>query len=234
MRYKFAIIAATGLVITGGSLSLAGQAVSPDSEVVIEEELSAPGDSSVINDTWIFFANEPNKGFNDAKTHFLAEATKSTVFEIRRAASYLKLEAARGRLAKLTGLENSIEELDDLADDVANGVVTTVDQFEAPFARAQLSLARFHQDMAGVTWRRKEYKRTGQELLAAAANLEHAAEWAGHTLDSTAQLALTHTRTDAKALIDGSHWTRARVEKTVAELQAETKRVGKELPGWPS
>jgi len=234
MRYKLAIIAATGLVLAGGIVALADDAVSPDSDIVVEEQLSSPGDSTVINDTWIFFAQEPNKGFNNAKTEFLAEASKSTVFEIRRAAAFLKLEAARGRLAQLTGLDNSIEELEDLADDVENGIVTTVDQFELPFARAQLSLARFHQDMANITWKRKEYKRTGQELLAAAANLEHAAEWAGHTLDSTAQTTLADARKDAKALIEGSGWTRAQLETTVAELRSETMRVGKELPGWPS
>ncbi len=233
MRYKFVIMVAAGLALSGAHFGRAAEKANPDSKVVIEEQLSAPGDSSVINETWMFFANEPNKGFNQAKSEFLAKATKSTVFEIRRAAAYLKLEAARGRVEKLSDLQNSIDELDDLADDVENGVVTTVDKFEEPFARAQLSLAVFHQKMAQITWRRKEYKRTGQELLAAAANLEHAAEWAGHTLDGTAQMALRDTRAEANALIAGNSWKDENVRKSMAELSNETDRVDHVLPSWP-
>lgn len=234
MRYRLAIIAAAGLTLAGTGAAWAAHVTTPDSEVVIEEQLSAPGDSSVITDTWVFFADQPNKGFNDAKSKFLAEATKSTVFEIRRAAAYLKLEAARARWANQTGLQNSIDELESLADDVENGVVTTVDRFEAPFARAQLSLAKLHQKMAGVVWRKKEYKKTGQELLAAAANLEHAAEWAQHTLDSTETTALADTRTDARMLIDGSEFSTDRVVKTMTELRLATKQVDLLIPTWPS
>jgi chromosome segregation ATPase len=233
MRHKFPIMVAVGLALLGGNSACRGQQSEQDSKVVIEEELSAPGDSSVINETWIFFADEPNKGFDQAKTHFLAEGTKSTVFEIRRAAAYLKLEAARGSTEKQTGLQTSIDELEDLADDVENGVVTTVDGFEEPFARAQLALAKFHQRMTAATWARKEYKKAGEELQAAAANLEHAAEWAGHTLDSTAQTALRDSRTAAKALIEGTGWNSAEIQKGMTELQGETEKVNHELPVWP-
>jgi hypothetical protein len=229
MRYELAIMGIVGLALLGGGNSCQTEQAESVPEVVVEEEFTDPGDSSVINETWVFFVNEPNKGFKAAKTHFVAEATQSAVFAIRRAAAYLKLESARGMPGESTMLQPSIDELEDLAEDVENGIVTTVDDFELPFARAQLTLAKFHQRLAADTWAKKQYHQTAEELLAAAANLEHAAEWAGRTLDSTAQSTLQDTRALANSLKQDRAWQAVNVQKVMTEFHEETEKVGREL-----
>jgi hypothetical protein len=92
-----------------------------------------------------------------------------------------------------------------------------------------LALARFHQQVAGNSWAKKQYPETAEELLAAAADLEYAAEWAGHELDSTAQATLRDTRDVARSLKLGSGWKRANVQKEMAEFHRETTRVSRVL-----
>jgi hypothetical protein len=229
MRYQLAIVAIGGLALFGGINSCQTKQAESAPKELMEEHFADPGDSSVFNETWKFFADEPNKGFNAAKTQFLAEATKSAVFEIRRAAAYLKLERARGTASEAMILQPSIEELEDLANDVENGIVETVDDFELPFARAQLALARFHQRMADDTWAKKQYRETAEELLAAASDLEYAAEWAGHTLDSTALATLRDTRAVAGRLKQGSGWQSENVQKEMAEFHRESEKINRLL-----
>jgi hypothetical protein len=101
--------------------------------------------------------------------------------------------------------------------------VTSVQDLRRTFARADRALAEEHFQNAVESWSKREVKATGQELNAAANDVELAMVWAGHKLNATTEAAIGEAHAVAAKLAEGAGWTREEVGKG---LDAMSKEVG--------
>jgi hypothetical protein len=122
----------------------------------VKEPPKVPGGGVLVDeDVLTVLADEPERYMQAAHESFLKKDVKATAAELRKAAAFVKLEAARAADDSKTGLVASATELEKLASDVEKGAVTSVEKLDSTFARAAHALANHHHKKAEEFWAKK-------------------------------------------------------------------------------
>jgi len=154
----------------------------------------------------LVFENEPATQFHKARESFFKKDMKASAAEIRKGATFLKMQEGRATAEGKKALMASVNELEKLAKGVENGTIKSVKELDQTFARAHHALALHHQLKAKESWVKKEAKMAGHDLKAAAIHLEHALKWSGHELKAGVVNVIKDTGLLAGKLIEGIGW----------------------------
>jgi hypothetical protein len=171
----------------------------------------------------------PEKHFKLAYEHFVRKQQKAAALEIRKAAALLKQESSRAVGAGKKALTASARQLESLANGVEKGAVTSGKELKQAFARADHALAVHYNLKAKEEQAKKETKKAGYHLKAAAADLEHGAAWAGHKIEAGGVAAVRTARLVAGKLIQGTGWVPAEVGKAIQGIGREIEKLGKKV-----
>jgi len=183
----------------------------------------------VEQEVWIALADEPQQHFRAAHEGFVKKDLKAAAAEIRKGAAFLRLEAARATGASKDALAASVKELDSLAGKVESGGVTAASDLEHAFARAEHALASEHLARAKESWAKKDLKRAGHALEAAATSLEHALGWAGRQGEAAAVGVIKDAGLVAGKLIEGTGWAVDETGKAIEAVGVEIEKLGRSL-----
>ncbi|MBL7188989.1 MAG: hypothetical protein ISS70_21895 [Phycisphaerae bacterium] len=189
----------------------------PDGYVLVEE------------DVLLQFVELPGEHFHKARESFLKKDLKGAASEIRKGEAFLRLQAARATAEGKKGLIASVAELEKLANDVEKGTVTSAKRLDRTFAKSHHALARHHYLKAMEYRTKKDTKRLGQSLRAAAVHLEHGFAWAGHELEAVSVRAIKDVGLLAGKLVEGTGWVAEEVGKAIEKIGQEVDKLGKLL-----
>ncbi|MGE5304309.1 MAG: hypothetical protein ACM3TN_13435 [Alphaproteobacteria bacterium] len=173
--------------------------------------------------------DETEKHFRNARESFLKKDARAAAAEIRKGAVLLELEAGHAKGKVKEALAASSHELQKLAQGVENGTVTSTQDLRRAFARADRALAEQHYQSAAESWSKKEIKKAGRELKAAANHVELAVAWADHRLDSTTAAVIKDARAVAAKLSEKAGWTKDEVVKGMHGVGNEIEKLGKQI-----
>ncbi len=196
------------------SVTLHGQIVRlPPAQVTIDEDILAS------------FVDEPCHHFERARDRFLAGDTKAAAHELRTAAAFLELEAARATAAGSMALEASVNDLERLAGGVETAEVRSVDVLQRAFAGAHRALAchhcikTAHECCRPATFLDKvAMARAGEDLQASVIHLKQAAQWSGEALDVETLKALDASERVSAKLINKQDTARQETFRTIRLL----------------
>ncbi len=118
--------------------------------------------------------------FYEARVDFETKKFDEASDEILTAVTFLKLEANRAKGKEQEALVASIGELEQLADRVREGKVTSVEELHDAFARAQFALAMNSWVKAREAWMQQDFETATRALKASQAHLGHAIQWKHH------------------------------------------------------
>lgn len=185
----------------------------------------------LISDVTVWFpvSEEPQRHFTDAVAAYANKDYQAASAEIRKATSYLRLEAGRSVGASKQELNNSVVELGSLANSVEKGAMQEEHAMTEAFAKANHALAVAHQTKALKAWARKNYVKAGYELKAAAHNLESAAGWVGEKVKEGMVVTVEETRAIGTKLHSGYTWTHDEVAKKLEALEHSLKELGQKI-----
>ncbi len=181
--------------------------------------------------TWYPVSEEPQRHFTDAAAAYARKDYKAAATDIRKASSYLRLEAGRATGGAKQELDGSVAQLDTLAASVEKGAVKDEQSMAKAFAKAEHALALEHRSKAAESWARKKYDQAGYELKAAAQGLESAAGWAGGEAQAGASATVADTRVLGDKLASGATWTRDEVAKGFESLGKGIDALGQKIGG---
>ena len=181
--------------------------------------------------TWYPVSEEPQRHFTDAMTAYAKKDYAGAAVDIRKATSYLRLEAGRATSEGKQALVSSITRLDSLADIVEKGALKDEHAMTTAFAEANHSLALEHRAKAAQSWMHKEYDEAGYELEAAADGLESAATWVGAEAKAGASATAAETLALGGKLASGAIWTRDAVAKGFKSLGNGINALGRKIGG---
>lgn len=179
--------------------------------------------------TWYPVSEEPQHHFTDAIAAFARKDYKAVAGDIRKATSYLRLEAGRASGEARQALENSVSQLDTLAASAEKGAIKDEQSMARVFAKADHALALAHRSKAAESWAHKAYDKAGYELKAAAHGLESAASWTAGKAKANASATVAATRALGDKLASGANWTRDEVAKGFEALGDSINALGQEI-----
>ena len=183
----------------------------------------------VEEDVLLQFVELPGEHFHKARENFLKKDLKGAASEIRKGEAFLRLQAARATAEGKKGLITSIAELEKLANDVEKGTVTSAKTLDRTFAKSHHALAKHHYLKALEYRTKKDTKRAGHSLKAAAVHLEHGFAWSGHELEAgTVKVVRTALDLGGK-LIEGTGLMTDEVVKAIDYMGEEIEKLGKLL-----
>lgn len=194
------------------------------------DEKQAPSNKVPIEeDILVMLIDEPTHHFEAARADFLSGNPIGAANEIRKGASFVKIEYARATPEGRRAIYDSTVRLAELADRIEKGEVSSVETLDAEFARTEQVLAFHHDLMARDYVARQRHRLAGQELASAAFHLEQSMKQAKHELAADETAAVTNARETGREL---SQETRAATEKTrtaIENLLAKIEAHGKRL-----
>lgn len=179
--------------------------------------------------TWYPVSEEPQRHFGVAIEAYAKKDYKAAATEIRKATSYVRLEAGRAAGDAKEALQSSVTELDKLAASVEAGAVKDEKAMDKAFSHANHALALAHRAKAAESWARKEYEKAGYELKAAAHGLESAAGWAGAEAKAGASTTVADTKALGDKLASGASWARDEVAKGFESLGNAINALGQKI-----
>lgn len=180
---------------------------------------------------WYPVSEQPQRHFTDAVAAYAGKDYKAAAADIRKGASYLRLEGARATGDAKHELHSSILQLDKVAASVEKGGMNEEHSMSRTFAKANHALALEHRSKAAESWARKEYDKAGYELKAAAHGLESAAGWVGGEAAAGASATVADTRALGDKLAGGATWTRDEVGKGFESLGNGINALGQKIGG---
>ena len=189
----------------------------PEGYVIVEEEF------------WVGLEDDLSRDFHETQENFLKKDLKAAASKIEKGVGFLKVEAARATGDVKKALLESAHELEKLASEVKAGAVKSAKDLDGAFARAHYALARHHQEKAREAEAKKEHKRTGYYLRAAATHLEHGLAWAGHKAEAGFIYVVDGARLVGGKLIEGTGWTVDEVGKAMDALGREIEKLGTKI-----
>lgn len=185
----------------------------------------------VDESVWLPLTDEPERHFGAAAAAFAKKEYKRAAEEIRKGEAFVELEAIRAGKDGRNALHAAAAELEKLATSVEKGSVKDWKALEAAFAKAEHALALSHRVSASESWLKKEFKRAGAELEAAAQHVENAAAWVGAEVRAGALAGAADARALGDKLRSGAAWTRDEVAKGFESLGNAIDAVGKKNGG---
>lgn len=178
---------------------------------------------------WYPVSEEPQRHFGGAIEAYVKKDYQAAATEIRKATSYVRLEADRATSEAKQALQSSVAELDKLAASVEKGAVKDEKAMEQAFSHVNHALALAHRANAAESWTRKEYDKAGYELKAAAHGLESAAGWAGAEAKAGAAAAVADTKALGDKLASGATWAREEVANGFESLGNAINALGQKI-----
>jgi len=172
---------------------------------------------------------EPERHFHEASKYFAKNDNQNAAGEIRSGAALLKREAGRHNAPNKAGLQAAALELDTLAAKVEKGQVSSPNELDQAFARADLALARNSHQMAEAAIAQGNHKQAGSWLEATSDYVEDAAGWSKQKLDTGESATLHGVRALGRKVQDGAYWSADEVKKGVGFLDGEITKVGQHL-----
>jgi hypothetical protein len=179
--------------------------------------------------TWYPVSEEPQRHFGSALEAYAKKDYQVAATEIRKATSYLRLEAGRATSEAKQALQSSVSELDTLAASVETGAVKEEKVLAKVFSLANHALALAHRVKAAESWAREEYDKVGYELKAAAHGLESAAGWASVEAKAGAAAAVADTKVLGDKLASGATWAHEEVAKGFESLGNAINALGQKI-----
>ncbi|MGH7182357.1 MAG: hypothetical protein ACREJN_10315 [Nitrospiraceae bacterium] len=179
--------------------------------------------------TWYPVSEEPQRHFVGAIEAYAKKDYQAAATEIRKAASYVRLEAWRAASETKQALQISVAELDTLAASAEKGAVKDAKAMDKAFTHANHALALAHRAKAAESWAHKEYDKAGYELKAAAHALESAAGWAGAEAKAGASATVADTKALGDKLASGATWAREEVAKGFESLGNALNALGQKI-----
>lgn len=173
--------------------------------------------------------DELEEHFRKARESFLKKDASAAAAEIRKGALLLKLKAGHATEKAKEALTASSHELERLAQGIEKGTVTSTRDLRRAFARADRALAEQHYQKAAESWSKKEIKKAGHELKAAANHVEMAVAWADHKLDSTTAAVIKDARAVSAKLTEKAGWTKDEVVKGLDSMGKQIEKLTKHI-----
>lgn len=131
-------------------------------------------------DEGIYLMHDVDHHFYLAREDFERKDMGGAAEQILTAADYMKLEAQRaGTAEEKEALDSSIRELEELANGVVTGKVTSVKELEDVFAHANHVIATHQFWKASVAFKRNEPEKAANALKSSAFHLERSMAWSG-------------------------------------------------------
>jgi hypothetical protein len=169
---------------------------------------------------------QPERHFHEASRYFAQNDNQSAAREIRSGAELLKREADRHDAPNKAGLQAAELELDTLAAKVEKGQVSSPNELDQCFARADVALARNSHQLAEAAIAQGNHKQAGSWLEATSGYVEDAAGWSKQKLDTGESATLHGVRALGRKVKDGAYWSADEVKKGVDFLGSEIKKLG--------
>lgn len=160
-------------------------------------------DSTLVQKLWVYLIGEPEYHFKQASDDFAQNQMKSAAFEIMRSSAFLQLQAVGAEAGPKKDLDKSADLLEQVATDIRMGSVTSSEEMDNAFARAQYALANDYQTKASSYFNKKDPVKTGYALDAAAQSLLDAEEWSSHKLAIQDLEVIEEIRKAAGNLVNG-------------------------------
>ena len=179
--------------------------------------------------TWYPVADEPQRHFGAAAEAVAKKDYRLAATEVRKGASYLRLESARAVGDVKKELDTADAQLEKMASGLEKGAVKTEKQMDKAFADADHALALAHRAKAAESWTAKTYDQAGYELKAAAQDLESAAAWTGTEAKTAAAAATSDARALGDKLASGGVWAKDEVAKGFESLGTALNKLGRAI-----
>ena len=129
---------------------------------------------------WIPIVEMPQQHWQAAKKDFLNKDNKAAAKEIHKGIAFLNLEANRTTDQSIkSNLSNTVQNLEQLADNVKAGKVSDVKVLDRGFAGGQLAMGQFYDSQAKASESQGELVTAGNEIIAAFHQLQAANTWLG-------------------------------------------------------
>ena len=161
--------------------------------------------------------------FKKAHESFAKKNTKAAAADIRKNAKFMKSMSEHTTDAGKETLMISVQELETLASEVKNGTVTSVKTLEDAFANASKALAQYYSLKAAESIAKKNDKKAGKELKAAADYFEASLTWSGTKVDETATAVIKSARETAKKMAKGEKLT-DEASRSIKDISAEIEK----------
>ncbi|MBF6569695.1 MAG: hypothetical protein IVW54_12565 [Candidatus Binataceae bacterium] len=214
-KNPYLMIAAAAVMVI--SLTGIGAAQTEASQVKVPENVLNP------------LIGETQQHFHQAASMFSKGDNQGAASEIRSAAALLSLEAGRQGAANRSGLESSVTELDDLADKVSRGEVTSQSDLNQPFAHADLALGTHYREMADKSLADNHHAAAGRWLKASADSVDDAAGWVGQSPTTAQAVARDQVRALENKIRNGATWTTGEAKKGVGYLGSQIQYLGGQM-----
>lgn len=177
--------------------------------------------------TWYPVADEPQRHFGAAAEAYAKKDYKAAATEVRKAASFVRLESARAAGDVKRGLDTAGADLQRTAAALDKGALKSEKDMEKTFARSEHALALAHRARAAESWSRKSYDQVGYELKAAAQGLESGAAWVGNEAKAAASTATADARAIGDKLASGGVWAKEEIAKGFESLGSGLNKLGR-------
>jgi hypothetical protein len=201
-----------------------------DADSAVEEnvpaaEVAAPAGPS---DVAIDISRMPQTLLDSARAGY-GRDTAAVGRAVRSGAAYARRQGEQASEAARTALDRSAHELDSLAAAYAAGARHTEASFDSAFARLEQAMGLRHVASSLDAWATEQRTRAGEELEAAADNLERGARNVNVELDEQAARAVADARAVATRLRETAEVSAADYERTVEQLDARLRALGQRI-----
>lgn len=168
-------LAAVSFVLVGvASLAPVGNANAAAQSTVAAPE--PQGSWIAVDDDWLYpLRLESLESLDKAEFHYRRSEEMAAAREVREAASWLGYAATHAQPTTKQKLEAAKTDLRTIAEDLSTGKVVGAERMSSALARASQGLAEWHFYRAREQYGRNEAVRASQDLEAAAAHLQRAA-----------------------------------------------------------
>ena len=176
----------------------------------------------VEEDRWYLMSDEPDRHIDRAREAFIMMDSRTAAAELRKVAIHVKIAASHATERAKRSLVHSEHELDQIARQIENGTLRSMDELDFATARALHALADYQYIKAADAWRRREARASGEYLRAATFNLERAAARTDTRLRSATAEVAKDSRLVSSKLIEGTGFV-------VDEVGAGIEAVGRQI-----
>ncbi|MFH1320099.1 MAG: hypothetical protein ABII90_05525 [Bacteroidota bacterium] len=181
----------------------------------------------------IFWVDDIDWCFYRAKNHYINMNEKLAAFEIRKAISYIKIEAANTTGKEKDQINQSVRELESTAKRLDEGKPIFLYDMNIVFANAHFTLAAYQHKISAEYWKAEKPVKTGISLDAASRHLAYAASWSGQKIGIGVKETWKWTRTVTSALLKGVGFVPEQVGKALKFIGTETKNLGDKVKPHP-
>lgn len=207
-----------------GFMTTLGGGVMPASVTMATSEWMGTGAES-----WILVDQEPQVHENLAIEKFLDKDYPGAAAEIAKVASWLRTNLSVAAKAARHDMDDSVKELDALANSVSAGTVKSVDSLENAFARGERAMAENHQAMAVLAWADTDSLQTARHLRAAVRHVEQALALSRRELGEGVAKTFKGIDSVAARLTDGEGWIPDEVDQALAAVGNEISQLKEQL-----